>query len=93
MPIGAEGPVLHRLESPLRLHHQRTGTLSTVPEHARFVGLRCEIQLKTILNHAWAELENDLYKAPALSPDFGDAALDTIKQRFQHIASSICCRP
>lgn len=57
-----------------------------LPEYARFAGLRCEIQLQTILNHAWAELEHDLYKAPTLSPDFGAAALDSIKQRFQDIA-------
>lgn len=32
-------------------------------EYARFVDLKCEIQLTLILNHAWAEVEHDiLYK-------------------------------
>ena len=26
-----------------------------LPEYARFAGLRCEIQVQTILNHAWSE--------------------------------------
>ena len=26
-----------------------------LPEYARFKGLRCEIQIQTVLNHAWAE--------------------------------------
>lgn len=59
-----------------------------LPEYARFAGMRCEIQLQTILNHAWAELEHDIvYKAPALTPNFGAEALDSIKQRLQGIAT------
>jgi ppGpp synthetase/RelA/SpoT-type nucleotidyltranferase len=55
-------------------------------EYARFAGMRCEIQLQTILNHAWAEIEHDIYKAPELSPKFGMAALESIKQRLRGIA-------
>jgi len=37
----------------------------TLPVHAR-----CEIQVSTVLEHAWAEIEHDLgYKAPAAVPD------------------------
>src|SRR5436190_18389744 len=28
---------------------------ATLPEYAKYAGLRCEIQIQTILNHAWAE--------------------------------------
>ncbi len=36
-----------------------------LPEYARFAGMRCEIQIQTILNHAWAEMAHDtIYKAP-----------------------------
>lgn len=59
-----------------------------LPEYARFAGMRCEIQLQTILNHAWAEIEHDIYKAPELSPKFGTTALDSIKQRLRGIAVS-----
>ncbi|WP_046658751.1 RelA/SpoT domain-containing protein [Lysobacter capsici] len=57
-----------------------------LPEYARFAGMRCEIQLQTILNHAWAEIEHDIYKAPELSPKFGATALGSIKQRLRGIA-------
>jgi len=59
-----------------------------LPEYARFANMRCEIQLQTILNHAWAELEHDIiYKAPALTPNFGAKVLESIKKRLQGIAS------
>lgn len=31
-----------------------------LPEYRKFRGLRCEIQLQTILNHAWAETTHDI---------------------------------
>ncbi len=31
-----------------------------LPEYARFAGLRCEIQVQTILNHAWSETSHDI---------------------------------
>lgn len=57
-----------------------------LPEYARFAGMRCEIQIQTILNHAWAEMAHDtIYKAPTLN-DFGGGAFDGIKSRLQKIA-------
>ena len=57
-----------------------------LPEYARFAGMRCEIQIHTILNHAWAELEHDIvYKEPALG-DFGSREFDGIKSRLQKVA-------
>ncbi|RDZ28002.1 RelA/SpoT domain-containing protein [Lysobacter silvisoli] len=59
-----------------------------LPEYARYAGMRCEIQLQTILNHAWAELEHDIiYKKPPQTPHFGKQALDSIKQRLRGIAT------
>jgi ppGpp synthetase/RelA/SpoT-type nucleotidyltranferase len=57
-----------------------------LPEYARFAGMRCEIQVHTILNHAYAEIEHDVYKAPELPKDFGDAALKSVKKRLNDIA-------
>ncbi len=31
-----------------------------LPEYALFKGMKCEIQVRTILQHAWAEIEHDL---------------------------------
>ncbi len=36
-----------------------------LPEYAQFEGLKAEIQVQTLLNHAWAEMNHDtFYKAP-----------------------------
>lgn len=57
-----------------------------LPEYARFAGMRCEVQIQTILNHAWAEMAHDtIYKEPALG-DFGGKAFDGIKSRMQKVA-------
>jgi len=38
-------------------------------EYALFDKMKCEIQVRTILQHAWAEIEHDLvYKSPADIP-------------------------
>ncbi|WP_096665698.1 GTP pyrophosphokinase [Polaromonas sp. AET17H-212] len=57
-----------------------------LPEYAHFSGMRCEIQIQTILNHAWAEMAHDtIYKAPTLV-DFGGKEFDGIKSRLQKVA-------
>jgi len=65
----------------VRLKEER----SKLPEYARFVGLRCEIQIQTILNHAWSETTHDiLYKADR--PDgFGAAAMARLNTRINDI--------
>lgn len=59
---------------------------AALPEYIRFANMRCEIQIQTILNHAWAEMAHDtIYKPPELG-DFGGKAFDAIKNRLQKIA-------
>lgn len=66
----------------VKLRSERTA----LPEYARFVGMRCEIQIQTILNHAWAEMAHDtIYKAPTLD-NFGGREFDGIKNRMQKVA-------
>jgi ppGpp synthetase/RelA/SpoT-type nucleotidyltranferase len=56
-----------------------------LPEYARFANMRCEIQLQTLLNHAWAETSHDIiYKNP-FPPGFGTRQLDAIKRRMDAI--------
>ena len=65
----------------LKLKAARTG----LPEYARFEGLWCEVQVQTILNHAWSEMEHDIiYKRPALA-GFGAKLFGAIEQRLQKI--------
>lgn len=50
-------------------------------EYSRFDGLKCEIQVRSILQHAWAEIEHDLgYKSAAGVPA-------EIRRRFARVAS------
>jgi ppGpp synthetase/RelA/SpoT-type nucleotidyltranferase len=56
------------------------------PGFGQFAGMRCEIQVQTILNHAWAEMAHDtVYKAPELDA-LGTRTLDEIKARMRRIA-------
>lgn len=60
----------------VRLNDNRTRLL----EYARFKGLVAEIQLRTILQHGWAEIEHDIqYKAVETIPN-------TIRRRFMALA-------
>jgi ppGpp synthetase/RelA/SpoT-type nucleotidyltranferase len=63
----------------VRLKDTRTG----LPEYARFEGLVAEVQARTILQHAWAEIEHDMqYKAV-------DAIPAAIRRRFASLAGMI----
>lgn len=56
-----------------------------LPEYARFQGMWCEIQVQTILNHAWAEMAHDIiYKKPELK-SFGNRLFDRIQKRLDII--------
>ena len=59
--------------------------LAQRPEFERFLGIRCEVQVQTILNHAWSEMEHDiLYKRPRLE-GFGGRLMLDIEERMQKI--------
>jgi putative GTP pyrophosphokinase len=49
-------------------------------EHARFAGLKCEIQIRSILQHAWAEIEHDLGYTTSI------AIPTSIRRRFYRLA-------
>jgi len=68
-----------------------------LPEYRRFSDLECEIQVRTILQHAWAEIEHDRnYKFTGILPDeiqrrFAVLAgvLELADREFDQIAVSI----
>jgi ppGpp synthetase/RelA/SpoT-type nucleotidyltranferase len=63
----------------VRLRLERTAW----PEYRRFAGLVAEIQVRTILQHAWAEIEHDMqYKAVAALPT-------KVQRRFAALAGLI----
>lgn len=65
----------------VKLKEDRTA----LAEYSRFKGLYCEVQVQTILNHAWSEMTHDvIYKAPKLE-GFGSKQLAAIQQRLQEI--------
>lgn len=54
----------------------------TLPEYEKFSGLLAEIQVRTILQHAWAEIEHDMqYKT--------ETASSLIKRRFLSLAGML----
>lgn len=59
------------------------GNRCALPEYARFTGLTAEIQVRTILQHAWAEIEHDIqYKAVYTLPS-------ETKRRFMALAGAL----
>jgi ppGpp synthetase/RelA/SpoT-type nucleotidyltranferase len=57
----------------------------SLPEYARFRGMRCEVQLQTILNHSWAETSHDILYHSALMQGFGTKQFTDIKKRLEKI--------
>ena len=56
------------------------------PGFGQFAGMRCEIQVQTILNHDWSEMAHDtVYKAPELDA-LGTRTQAEIKARMRRIA-------
>lgn len=56
-----------------------------LPEYRQFDGLRAEIQIQTLLNHAWAEMGHDtIYKEPKLT-HLGAARMAAIGERMNKV--------
>lgn len=64
----------------VQLNEQR----AAAPEYAKFRAMRCEIQVQTTLNHAWSEMEHDVYKIKPVA-GFGKDLLDGIHTRFNKV--------
>ena len=77
-------------DDPTRFGYQSTHYLvkfkpnrTTLPEYAKFADLVAEIQVRTILQHAWAEIEHDIqYKSSSVLPT-------AIRRRFAALAGLI----
>lgn len=55
-------------------------------EYSRFKGLKCEVQISSILYHAWSEIEHDvIYKPGADRERLESLGLDDIEASFQDI--------
>jgi ppGpp synthetase/RelA/SpoT-type nucleotidyltranferase len=65
----------------IRLRDERL----SLPEYTRFTGLRCEIQVQTILEHAWAETSHDILYKNKLGDGYGGKAMKGIERRFARI--------
>lgn len=58
-------------------------TRLALPEYSRFKGLCCEIQIRSLLQHAWAEIEHDRsYKFAGVLPE-------NIQRKFYLIAGTL----
>lgn len=72
----------------VRLREERL----SLPEYARFAGLRCEIQIQTILEHAWAETSHDILYKTKLGDGYGGKAMKGIERRFARIMDKYLIR-
>jgi ppGpp synthetase/RelA/SpoT-type nucleotidyltranferase len=58
---------------------------AALPEYARFAGMKCEVQIHTILNHAWSEVEHDIIYKSDLPKGFGQRDKDAINERMKRV--------
>jgi len=56
-----------------------------LPEYAKFKSLRCEVQVQTILHHAWSETSHDILYQREAREGFGTRAMQAIEGRFNRI--------
>jgi ppGpp synthetase/RelA/SpoT-type nucleotidyltranferase len=77
-----KGSKYRAIHYTVRLREDRT----RLPEYKRFAGLRCEIQVQTILNHAYSETSHDIIYKGAIDVDgYGGKAMKAIARRFERI--------
>jgi ppGpp synthetase/RelA/SpoT-type nucleotidyltranferase len=58
---------------------------TVLAEYAKFRGFRCEIQIQTILTHAWAETSHDITYKGFEGKGFGQRAMASIEARLNKI--------
>lgn len=56
-----------------------------LPEYRRFNGLSCEIQVQTILDHAWAEMAHDTIYKSMSEVGFGAAKVEAMRKRLRKV--------
>jgi ppGpp synthetase/RelA/SpoT-type nucleotidyltranferase len=56
-----------------------------LPEYSKFRGMLCEIQVQTILNHAWSETSHDIVYKNKPQQGFGSTAMESITNRLNRI--------
>jgi Region found in RelA / SpoT proteins len=78
---GKREPALSAIHYTVRLNEARAALI----EYAKFKGLRCEIQIQTILIHAWAETSHDITYKRFEGKGFGQRAMASIGARLDKI--------
>ena len=76
-----EGIRYQAIHYTVRMSEER----AKLPEYAKFKGMRCEIQIQTILSHAWSETSHDIIYKDKPRDGFGSKARDSITNRLNQI--------
>jgi ppGpp synthetase/RelA/SpoT-type nucleotidyltranferase len=72
----------------VRLAEDRT----KLAEYSHLADLRCEIQIQTILNHAWSETTHDILYKAAPSPGFGKEEMTRLEKRMNDVMDKYLLR-
>jgi ppGpp synthetase/RelA/SpoT-type nucleotidyltranferase len=81
-------PIVENKERRYRAIHytiRLTEDRAKLPEYSKFKGRRCEIQIHTILNHAWSETSHDIVYKNKPREGFGNKAMEGITNRLNRI--------
>lgn len=61
------------------------GKQADLPEYEIFKGMRCEIQIQTVLNHAWSETYHDMVYKTRDGDSFGKSARESLDHRMNKV--------
>ena len=67
------------------LHGQLREDRLKFPEYAKFASLWCDIQVQTILEHAWSETSHDILYKSTMDKGYGEKTMKGIDSRFRRI--------
>ncbi|MBY0282110.1 MAG: RelA/SpoT domain-containing protein [Alphaproteobacteria bacterium] len=83
-----DGIKVHHSPNSYRAHHyivELKEELTKLSEYKQFKGIKCEIQIQTLLNHAYSETTHDITYKSIKTNKYGEKTLENIDTRLEII--------